>query len=169
VGFASEYLKKEIKKQFSEIQKKLDHDVDCIVGDLRKGQGAGLGKDIDKVMKYIVEAEKAIPYIEFARENAHRIKRSTDNSVKAAEATEKASVIGSALNPAAAAIGFATSFIKAVLKKEAKDLEDVINVVPAITGNFKGFLKRSKGKIIAALAEKALKDKNIENRTNMVG
>ena len=55
MGFASEYLKKEIKKQFSEIQKKLDHDVDCIVGDLRKGQGAGLGKDIDKVMKYIVK------------------------------------------------------------------------------------------------------------------
>ena len=167
MAIAANLLKDKIKKEFGEITIKLDHDVDCIVTDLRKGKGGGL--NIEKTMDYIAKAYLAIKVIKFVRDNAHRIKRSTEAAEKTAGATEKSSIIASALNPAAAAIGFATTFVRAALRKEIKDLGDVIEVVPSLTENFSGFLKRSEDKIKAALVEKALKDKVTANRTNMVG
>tara|TARA_R110001592_G_scaffold213000_2_gene465663 strand:+ start:1978 stop:2481 length:504 start_codon:yes stop_codon:yes gene_type:complete len=167
MAIAANLLKDKIKKEFGEITIKLDHDVDCIVTDLRKGRGGGI--DIKKTMEYIAAAYLAIKAIKFVRDNAHRVKEAADAARKTAEATEKSSIIASALNPAAAAIGFATKFIVAGFKKEVEDLGNVIEVVPSLTENFSGFLKRSEDKIKAALVEKALKDKVTANRTNMVG
>jgi len=167
MAIAANLLKKKIKEEFGEITKKLDHDVDCIVEDLRKGKGGGL--NIKKTMEYIEKASMAIVAIEFVRDNAHRIKKTTEGTAKASEATEKASVIASALNPLAAAIGFATRFIVAALTKEVVDLGNILNVVPVLTENFGGFLGRSKEKIQRAVAERALKDKGSKDRTNMVG
>tara|TARA_E500000318_G_C3564240_1_gene214916 strand:+ start:1583 stop:2086 length:504 start_codon:yes stop_codon:yes gene_type:complete len=167
MAIAANLLKKEIKKEFGEITKKLDHDVDCIVEDLRKGKGAGL--NIKKTQEYIEKAEKAIEIILFVRDNADRVKKATEATTITSEATEKSSVIASALNPAAAAIGFATRFIVEKLKQEVKDLDNVIEVVPALTKNFSDFLQRSRRKITVALVEKALKDKVAKDRTNMIG
>ena len=95
---AGNLLKELIRKEVDKNIEKLDYEVDCIVKDLRKGKGAGL--NIKKTQKFIVDAGKAIVVINKSVETIKIIRTALKASTKAAEATEKATTVGSALNPA---------------------------------------------------------------------
>jgi len=82
----------------------------------------------------------------------------------AAEASEKAATIGSALNPAAAAISVAQKFVVEGVKKEIKEAKDALNVAPQSIGNFKSFLRQQKLKLKRAASLQKRKKLLIEQR-----
>jgi|TARA_R110000824_G_scaffold158898_2_gene332993 hypothetical protein len=167
MAVAGKLLKELIRKEVDKNIEKLDYEVDCIVKDLRKGKGAGL--NIKKTQKFIVDAGKAIVIINKSVETIKIIRTALKASTVAAEATEKASTVGSALNPASAAIAYLTRFVVEGLKKEDRGLKNVVKIVPSITQNYKRFLKRAAQTIAVALAAKALKENVAKDRKKEVG
>ena len=151
-----EILKVLVKKEFNEKMIEIEYEVDCIVEDIRKGKSP----DLNARLKGEVDKTK---------EDAERIYKALVIVKTVYDATDKSTTIGAALNPVAAAIGYATRFLIEAAKKEIRDLKNIIEVIPSLSKNFGEFLKRSRGIIIVALAAAALKQKSSKDRTNMVG
>ena len=167
MGIAADKLRKMIKDQVNKNIQKLDHDVDCIVQDLRRGKSSGV--NIKKTMEFIEDSKTLIAKIEKPLETLEKIQDALEASRKAAEAARKANVVGSAapgLN-AMAALGIAAEFIIKGLNTEVDDLKSVTNVAPSIVSNYSDFLSRSATKIATAKIEKELKDSVREDRRNM--
>ena len=167
MAIAGKLLKEFIENEVNKNIKKLDHDVDCIVKDLRAGKGGGL--NIKKTVEFIEEAKKVTEDIEKGLDTAEKIRKTIDNARKSAEAGRKANVIASALNPVTAALGYAAEFIVKKFEEEETGLKNVTKVVPSIIENYRGFLIGSSTRIAAALAEKALKERVRKDRTNITG
>jgi|TARA_R110000851_G_scaffold162379_2_gene306110 hypothetical protein len=162
-----EILKELVKKQFNEKMIEIEHEVDCIVEDIRKAKSPGL--NTKKAMENIEEAARLKGEVDKTKEDAERIYKALVIVKTVYDATDKSTTIGAALNPVAAAIGYATRFLIEAAKKEIRDLKNIIEVIPSLSKNFGEFLKRSRGRIIVALAAAALKQKSSKDRTNMVG
>ena len=145
----------------------VEHEVDCIVEDIRKGKSPGLNTKI--AMENIEEAVRLKGEVDKVKKDGERIYNTLIVAKAVYDATDKSTTIGAALNPVAAAIGYATRFIIDGVKQEIRDLGNIIEVIPSLSENFGDFLKRSRGRIIAALAIAALKDSAQKDRTNMVG
>ena len=168
MAIAGDILKNLIRKEVDKNIKKLEHDVDCIVKDIRAGRGGG-GLNIKKTVEFIEEAKKVTEDIEKGLDTAEKIRKTIDNAGKTAEAGRKANVIASALNPVTAALGYAAEFIVKKFEEEETGLKNVTKVVPSIIENYRGFLIGSSTRIAAALAEKALKERVRKDRTNITG
>ena len=167
MAIAGDTLKKLIRKEVDKNIKKLEHDVDCIVKDIRAGRGGGL--NIKKTTEFIEKSKKVTEDIEKGLDTAEKIRKTIDNAGKTAEAGRKANVIASALNPVTAALGYAAEFIVKKFEEEETGLKNVTKVVPSIIENYRGFLIGSSTRIAAALAEKALKERVRKDRTNITG
>ena len=167
MAIAGDTLKKLIRKEVDKNIKKLEHDVDCIVKDIRAGRGGGL--NIKKTTEFIEKSKKVTEDIEKGLDTAEKIRETIDNAGKTAEAGRKANVIASALNPVTAALGYAAEFIVKKFEEEETGLKNVTKVVPSIIENYRGFLIGSSTRIAAALAEKALKERVRKDRTNITG
>ena len=168
MGIAADKLRHLIKQQVNKNIQKLDHDVDCIVKDLRKGKSSGV--NVKKTKKFIQDSIELAKKIDKNVKTLKKIQRALENTRKGAEAARKANVVGSAapgLN-AMAALGVAAEFVIEKLKKEGEDLKGVVNVAPSVITNYKDFLTRSAAKIAQAQLEKELKDSVREDRTNML-
>lgn len=160
-------LKEVVKLKFNDKMEKLEYEVDCVVEDIRKGKSPGL--NIKQLLENIEKAKKEKEKVEKTRKDAERIYDALVIAKKIYDATDKSTTIASALNPAAAAIGYATRFLIDLAEKELLDLKNIIEVVPPLAKNFGSFLKRARGRIILALAAAALKQKATKERRNMVG
>ena len=167
MAIAADLLKELIKGQVNKNIRKLNHDVDCIVKDLRAGKGAGL--NIKKTTEFIEECKKVIEDVEKGLVTMEKIQKGLERSRKTVEAGRKANILASALNPVTAALAYAAEFIGIKLTEEEKALRNVSKVTPSIIGNYRTFLKEASEKITAALVAKALKEKVRKDRTNMVG
>ena len=167
MAIAGDILKNLIRKEVDKNIKKLEHDVDCIVKDIRAGRGGGL--NIKKTTEFIEKSKKVTEDIEKGLDTAEKIRKTIDNAGKTAEAGRKANVIASALNPVTAALGYAAEFIVKKFEEEETGLKNVTKVVPSIIENYRGFLIGSSTRIAAALAEKALKERVRKDRTNITG
>lgn len=167
MALAADKLRELIRKEVNTNIEKLDHDVDCICEDLRKGKSSGV--NIAKTLKFIQDAMKVIMEIEKAIRIAIKVRETIEATKKAVEASRKAGIISGALNPAGAAIGVALEFVIAQAEGEVKDLKSVTNVAPSVVSNYSDFLNRSASKIARAKLEKELKDSVREDRTNMLG
>jgi len=168
MGIAADRLRKEIRKQVNENIEKLDHDVDCICEDLRKGKSSGV--NIKKTLKFIADAKIYIKSAEEGIERLNKIYKALKASRKLTEASRKASVLTAAgvAGAASAAIGIALEYVIARIKVETDDLKSVTNVAPTVVSNYSDFLSRSVSRIAQAQLEKELKDSVREDRTNML-
>ena len=101
MGVMGDKLRSSIKKELSSTSKKIDRDCDCIVEDIRKGKDQG--QNIKKTLKFIADVTKAIVYIQGIIKTVKSIQKTVEATQSVAEAGRKASIISSALNPAAAA------------------------------------------------------------------
>ncbi len=152
MALAADKLRELIRKEVNTNIEKLDHDVDCICEDLRKGKSSGV--NIAKTLKFIQDAMKVIMEIEKAIRIAIKVRETIEATKKAVEASRKAGIISGALNPAGAAIGVALEFVIAQAEGEVKDLKSVTNVAPSVVSNYSDFLTRSASKIARAKLEK---------------
>tara|TARA_R100000995_G_scaffold65769_1_gene34729 strand:- start:2888 stop:3391 length:504 start_codon:yes stop_codon:yes gene_type:complete len=166
MAIAADKLRELIRKEVNKNIEKLDHDVDCICEDLRKGKSSGV--NIAKTTKFIKDSGIVIQKIEKTIETIKKVRKALEATKKATEASRKAGIISGALNPAGAAIGVALEFVITKAEEEVKDLKSVTNVAPSVIGNYRDFLSRSTSKIARAQLEKELKDSVREDRTNML-
>jgi len=166
MAIAADKLRELIRKEVNKNIEKLDHDVDCICEDLRKGKSSGV--NIAKTKKFIEDSATVIQKIEKTIETIKKVRTALEATKKATEASRKAGIISGALNPAGAAIGVALEFVITKAEEEVKDLKSVTNVAPSVIGNYTDFLSRSTSKIARAQLEKELKDSVREDRTNML-
>ena len=134
MALAADKLRELIRKEVNTNIEKLDHDVDCICEDLRKGKSSGV--NIAKTLKFIQDAMKVIMEIEKAIRIAIKVRETIEATKKAVEASRKAGIISGALNPAGAAIGVALEFVIAQAEGEVKDLKSVTNVAPRVVRNY---------------------------------
>ena len=166
MAIVADKLRELIRKEVNKNIEKLDHDVDCICEDLRKGKSSGV--NIAKTKKFIEDSAIVIQKIEKTIETIKKVRKALEATKKATEASRKAGVISGALNPAGAALGVALEFVITKAEEEVKDLKSVTNVAPSVIGNYTDFLSRSTSKIARAQLEKELKDSVREDRTNML-
>ena len=156
MGLVGNRIREIIKKEINKKSDKIDHQVDCIVQDIRKGKDQG--KNIKKVTKFIQDALKVIVIIKATVETVEALQRSIKAARKAAEAARKAGLLSASLNPFAAALAWLQETIIKKAEEEEKDAKDALNVTPALLEAFEDFNKRSMERISQALMEKAMKD-----------
>jgi|TARA_Y100000992_G_C21136005_1_gene428917 BioD-like phosphotransacetylase family protein len=143
---ASDALAKLIDDQIKKQREKMDLKVDKAIA-LYKSGNEKADEVVEKVETDIETAKDAKEKVSDAIDRIKSVRLSFDSGRKAAETTEKASTIGSALNPAAAAIAYAQKFIIDKLKIEIKDIGDELNVAPQILDNLEKFFVRTRKKI----------------------
>lgn len=164
---ASDALKKLIDDSIEKEKQKLDKKVDNALTLYRNGSEAADGA-VNEIEVSIEKAKDAKQKVSDAIDRIKSIRLSFDSGRKAAEATEKSSTIGSALNPAAAAIAFAQKFIIDRLKIEIKDIRDELNVAPQILDNFDKFFTRTRNKIRKEKARRAAQKRIAEENKKML-
>ena len=116
---ASDALAKLIDDQIKKQREKMDLKVDKAIA-LYKSGNEKADEVVEKVETDIETAKDAKEKVSDAIDRIKSVRLSFDSGRKAAETTEKASTIGSALNPAAAAIAYAQKFIIDKLKIEVR-------------------------------------------------
>ena len=164
---ASDALKKLIDDSIEKEKQKLDKKVDKALNLYRKGSEEADGM-VNEVESNIEKAKDAKEKVSDAIDRIKSIRLSFDSGRKVAESTEKASTIGSALNPAAAAIAFAQKFIIERLKIEIKDIGDELNVAPQILDNLDKFFTRTRKKIAKEKARRAAQKRIAEENKKML-
>ena len=164
---ASDALKKLIDDSIEKEKQKLDKKVDNALNLYRKGSEQA-DKAVNDVEVNIEKAKDAKEKVSDAIDRIKSIRLSFDSGRKVAESTEKASTIGSALNPAAAAIAFAQKFIIDKLKIEIKDIGDELNVAPQILDNLDKFFTRTRKKIAKEKARRAAQKRIAEEKKKML-
>ena len=164
---ASDALKKLIDDSIEKEKQKLDKKVDKALNLYRKGSEEADGM-VNEVESNIEKAKDAKEKVSDSIESIKSIRKSFDAGRKVAESTEKASTIGSALNPAAAAIAFAQKFIIDKLKIEIKDIGDELNVAPQILDNLDKFFTRTRKKIAKEKARRAAQKRIAEENKKML-
>jgi len=154
----------QIKKQKDNLNKK----VDTALSLYKKGDPQA-EKVVEEIEKGIDDAQNLKDSVQNVVDGIDSVKTGFDNTRTVAETTEKASTIGSALNPAAAAIAYAQKFIIDTLKKEIKDIDDELNVAPKIIESFDKFLTNTRKKL-AKEKERREQQKRIaeENRKMLI-
>ena len=164
---ASDALKKLIDDSIEKEKQKLDKKVDNDLNLYRKGseQADRAGSAIADIFGHEKDAKDKVSD---SIESIKSIRKSFDAGRKVAESTEKASTIGSALNPAAAAIAFAQKFIIERLKIEIKDIGDELNVAPQILDNLDKFFTRTRKKIAKEKARRAAQKRIAEENKKML-
>ena len=113
----SDQVKKLIDNEIKKQKDKLDLKVDNAINLYRAGNEKA-DKLVNDIEKNIEKAKKSKERVDSTIDSIKSIQISFDSSRKVAESTEKASTIGSALNPAAAAVAFVQKFIIDKLKIE---------------------------------------------------
>ena len=151
----SEKLKEVIISSLDEPKKNIEDKVDRIIEITRKGDNAG--ESIKNTLQQIKDAEIKINLVEGTTKTVKSVVTSLKAARKVAEATEKSSTIGSALNPTAAAIAVVQKFIIEKVKIEIKESEDALNVSPTLIDNFKSFVTEQKDKLKKAQRERERK------------
>ena len=156
MGVIGNKIRDIVKQEINKNTEKIDHQVDCICQDIRKGKGQE--KNIKKLKKFIIDSLKVIVIIKTTIETVESLQRSVEAGRKAAEAARKAGLLSSALNPFAAALAWLQETIIKKAEEEEKDAKDALNVAPALMEAFEDFCERALQRISQALMEKAMKD-----------
>ena len=162
MSVVTDKVRKFVDDSIDEQKEKLESRVDSAISLYRNGSEEAT-KVVNEVEEKLDKVESLKDKISDAIENIKNVKLSLDAGRKAAEATEKASSISSALNPAAAAIAYAQKFIIDRLKIEIKDIGDEVNVLPKIIENLDSFIKSTKAKL-AKEKERAETKKRLRER-----
>ena len=162
----SDKIKEVINDQIVGTRKNMDGKVNKVIKGMRSGEGQ-LDKlaEIEKDMNALEEVKQKV------RDAVDRVKSilvSLKAGKDASEASRKASVIGSALNPAAAAIAHGLEFIINKATKEIKDIRDAVNVVPPILDNLEKFVDNTNRKLEKEKNRKEAKKRLADERKNML-
>ena len=162
----SNKIKEVINDQVVGTRKNLDIKIGKVIKGMRSGEGKT--DELAEIEKDIITLEEVKQKVRDAIDRVKSILTSLTAGKDASEASRKASVIGSALNPAAAAIAHGLEFIITKATKEIKDIGNAINVVPPILDNLEKFVDNTNRKLEKEKNRKEAKKRLADERKNML-
>ena len=145
----------------SQIQK-----VNKVIKGMRSGEGRT--EELEEIKRDMITLEEVKQKVRDAVDRVKSILVSLKAGKDASAASRKASLIGSALNPAAAAIAHGLEFIINKATQEIKDIGDAINVVPPILDNLERFVDNTNRKLEKEKNRKEAKKRLADERKNML-
>ena len=162
----SNKIKEVINDQVVGTRKNLDIKIGKVIKGMRSGEGKT--DELAEIEKDIITLEEVKQKVRDTIDGIKSILTSLTAGKDASEASRKASVIGSALNPAAAAIAHGLEFIITKATKEIKDIGNAINVVPPILDNLEKFVDNANRKLEKEKNRKEAKKRLADERKNML-
>ena len=162
----SDKIKEVINDQIVGTRKNMDRKVTKVIKGMRSGEGKT--DELAEIEKDIITLEEVKQKVRDTIDGIKSILTSLTAGKDASEASRKASVIGSALNPAAAAIAHGLEFIITKATKEIKDIGNAINVVPPILDNLEKFVDNANRKLEKEKNRKEAKKRLADERKNML-
>ena len=146
------------------IKKKVDGKVEDLDVKLNKSlklmeAGENVTEQLDELNQKLEDVEKVQEDIDAKKEQMEAIQKQLENAKTVAETTEKASTISAAVNPAGAAIAYATKFVVDKTKSEIADLKNVIDIVDPSLDSLRKFKIQSKKKINAAIEDRKKRER----------
>ena len=140
----------------------LTKDSNKLVSKIRSGKGGSNTIDeVNKILDRITNLENAQVTIDNFRKQLSSLLRTSKSGLKGAEKLREANIIGSALNPAAAAISLVQEKHMEKFKSEIEDLGSVGDILEPTVGGLKLTTTQIKNKL-----QKAVKDKEEADRVN---
>jgi len=162
----SNKIKEVINDQIVGARKNMDGKVNKVIKGMRSGEGQ-LDK-LAEIERDMITLEEVKQKVRDAVDRVKSILTSLKAGKDASTASRKASLIGSALNPAAAAIAHGLEFIINKATQEIKDIGDAINVVPPILDNLEKFVDNTNRKLEKEKNRKEAKKRLADERKNML-
>ena len=162
----SNKIKEVINDQIVGARKNMDGKVNKVIKGMRSGEG--LTEELEEIKRDMTTLEEVKQKVRDAVDRVKSILTSLKAGKDASTASRKASLIGSALNPAAAAIAHGLEFIINKATKEIKDIGDAVNVVPPILDNLERFVDNTNRKLEKEKNRKEAKKRLADERKNML-
>ena len=162
----SNKIKEVINDQIVGARKNMDGKVNKVIKGMRSGEG--LTEELEEIKRDMTTLEEVKQKVRDAVDRVKSIMVSLKACKNASTASRKASLIGSALNPAAAAIAHGLEFIINKATQEIKDIGDAINVVPPILDNLEKFVDNTNRKLEKEKNRKEAKKRLADERKNML-
>jgi len=166
MSVVSNKIKEVINDQVVSTRKNMDGKVDKVIKGMRSGEEQS--DKLAEIEKDMITLEEVKQKVRDAVDRVKSIRVSLKAGKDASETSRKASVIGSALNPAAAAIAYGLEFIISKVTQEIKDIGDAINVVPPILDNLEKFADNTNHKLEKEKNRKETKKRLADERKNML-
>tara|TARA_R110000796_G_scaffold18688_11_gene56546 strand:- start:2898 stop:3401 length:504 start_codon:yes stop_codon:yes gene_type:complete len=132
------------------------------------GGGAGL-EEAEKLLNDLKDLEKRKETLNTAKQQISNVINTVSATKITAVALKEANTIGSALNPAAAAISVIQEKLENKIEKEIEDVKSAKDAIgPALDG-LGDFIEDTKKKLSKAIADKKRRDQEKKDRDQALG
>ena len=142
---------------------------DMQVSKVRSNGGDGEVADTKKLLKSLDTLEKLSEQIKGLDDTIAPLLSRSKSGLKAAEKLREANIIGSSLNPAAAAVAIVQEKLMVKLNEEIEDLGSAGNLIKPALRKLKESVKSMKGKLNQAIKDKEQADTVKQERNKMLG
>jgi DNA anti-recombination protein RmuC len=155
-------IRKQISNLVNNPSKVLGDKANSVVKDINSG-GKGL-EEAEKLLKDLKDLEKRRETLDSAKQQIGNIVNTISATKKTAVALKEANTIGSALNPAAAAISVVQEKLQEKIEKEIEDVKSAKDSLGPAVQNLKDFIGNTKKKLSQAIADKKRRDQLKKDR-----
>ena len=160
-------IRKQITNLVNSPSEILGRKVGKVVKQINSG-GAGL-EEAEKLLNDLKDLEKRRETLDAAKQQISNVINTISATKITAVALKEANTIGSALNPAAAAISVIQEKLENKIEKEIEDVKSAKDAIgPALDG-LGDFIEDTKKKLSKAIADKKRRDQEKKDRDQALG
>ena len=159
------FISGNLDTKLSSMEKKTDNQV----AKNRSGGGSGDVEDTKNLLKDLDSLEKSGENIKQLDGQVTPLKSRSESGLKAAEKLREANIIGSSLNPAAAAVAIVQEKLMAKLKDEIEDLGSAAGIIKPTLNKLDRSLTNMRKKLNQSMKDKEQSDNAKKERNKMLG
>ena len=159
------FISGNLDTKLSSMEKKTDNQV----AKNRSGGGSGDVEDTKNLLKDLDSLEKSGENIKQLDGQVTPLKSRSKSGLKAAEKLREANIIGSSLNPAAAAVAIVQEKLIAKLKDEIEDLGSAGDIIKPALNKLNRSITNMRKKLNQSIKDKEQSDNAKKERNKMLG
>ena len=159
------FISGNLDTKLSSMEKKTDNQV----AKNRSGGGSGDVEDSKKLLDDMNKLEDLSTQIEDLNNTVAPLLGRSESGMKAAEKLREANVIGSSLNPAAAAVAIVQEKLMAKFKEEIEDLGSATGIIKPTLNKLDRSLTNMRNKLNQSMKDKEQSDIAKQERNKMLG
>ena len=159
------FISGNLDTKLSSMEKKTDNQV----AKNRSGGGSGDVEDSKKLLDDMNKLEDLSTQIEDLNNTVAPLLGRSESGMKAAEKLREANVIGSSLNPAAAAVAIVQEKLMAKFKEEIDDLGSATGIIKPTLNKLDRSLTNMRNKLNQSMKDKEQSDIAKQERNKMLG
>ena len=159
------FISENLDTELSDMERKTDKQVAAN----RSGGGSGDVEDSKKLLKDMNALETLKEQIGDLQNTVTPLLSRSESGRKAAEKLREANVIGSSLNPAAAALGIVQEKLMDKFKEEITDLDSAAGIIKPALNRLDRSLKNMRSKLNQSIKDKEQADVVKQEKNKMLG